>query len=198
MSSNIDNLTEDTSYNEKEKSETKNLMTNPKKKYTIDKIRHRYPYCIVWTPIPILTWIFPAFGHVGICESNGVIHDFAGSYHVSEDNMSFGFPTKTVLLKLSEKEFNEYDKAISEVTNQYNKMGYNWSNNNCHSFVAKVLNKFKYRGKSDYNVNNVLWIVMTEGKFLSWTDMFKSYSGFMIIMIIILTIYYLIKSIYNK
>lgn len=36
----------------------------------------KYPYCIVWTPIPLLTWILPMVGHMGICKSNGVIYDF--------------------------------------------------------------------------------------------------------------------------
>ena len=26
----------------------------------------KYPFCIVWTPIPILTWLFPMIGHMGI------------------------------------------------------------------------------------------------------------------------------------
>uniref|UniRef100_A0A3Q2DD66 Transmembrane protein 222a n=1 Tax=Cyprinodon variegatus TaxID=28743 RepID=A0A3Q2DD66_CYPVA len=43
----------------------------------------RYPYCIVWTPIPILSWVLPFIGHMGICTSSGVIRDFAGSYFVS-------------------------------------------------------------------------------------------------------------------
>jgi hypothetical protein len=43
----------------------------------------RYPFSIVWTPIPLLTWLFPFIGHMGIADSNGVIRDFAGPYHVS-------------------------------------------------------------------------------------------------------------------
>lgn len=39
---------------------------------------HRYPFCLVWTPIPLLTWLFPFVGHLGIATSNGVIRDFAG------------------------------------------------------------------------------------------------------------------------
>uniref|UniRef100_A0A3P8PPW0 Transmembrane protein 222a n=1 Tax=Astatotilapia calliptera TaxID=8154 RepID=A0A3P8PPW0_ASTCA len=45
----------------------------------------RYPFCIVWTPIPILTWVLPFIGHMGICTSAGVIRDFAGSYFVSSE-----------------------------------------------------------------------------------------------------------------
>uniref|UniRef100_A0A674MHU9 Transmembrane protein 222 n=1 Tax=Takifugu rubripes TaxID=31033 RepID=A0A674MHU9_TAKRU len=46
----------------------------------------RYPYCIVWTPIPVLSWLFPFIGHMGICTSTGIIRDFAGPYFVSVIN----------------------------------------------------------------------------------------------------------------
>uniref|UniRef100_A0A671N8R9 Transmembrane protein 222-like n=1 Tax=Sinocyclocheilus anshuiensis TaxID=1608454 RepID=A0A671N8R9_9TELE len=49
----------------------------------IDPSISRYPYCIVWTPIPVLSWLFPFIGHMGICTSSGVIRDFAGPYFVS-------------------------------------------------------------------------------------------------------------------
>lgn len=59
-----------------------------------DPANERYPFCIVWTPIPFLTWLFPFIGHMGIAYSSGVIRDFAGPYYVSEDDMAFGKPTK--------------------------------------------------------------------------------------------------------
>uniref|UniRef100_A0A8C3J3J3 Transmembrane protein 222 n=1 Tax=Calidris pygmaea TaxID=425635 RepID=A0A8C3J3J3_9CHAR len=49
----------------------------------LDAERGRFPYCVVWTPIPVLTWLFPIIGHMGICTSTGVIRDFAGPYFVS-------------------------------------------------------------------------------------------------------------------
>ena len=49
----------------------------------IDVGRVRYPHCIVWTPIPLLTWLFPFIGHMGIARTDGVIRDFAAPYYVS-------------------------------------------------------------------------------------------------------------------
>eukprot|EP01135_Chromosphaera_perkinsii_P003619 Nk52_evm28s249 gene=Nk52_evmTU28s249 len=66
-----------------------NLMTS-----RIDIRRSRYPFCVVWTPLPLLSWFFPVIGHVGIATSAGIIRDFAGSYYVSEDEMAFGEPTR--------------------------------------------------------------------------------------------------------
>uniref|UniRef100_A0A8K9XYM6 Transmembrane protein 222b n=1 Tax=Oncorhynchus mykiss TaxID=8022 RepID=A0A8K9XYM6_ONCMY len=50
----------------------------------IDPDTSRYPYCIVWTPIPVLSWLLPFIGHMGICTSSGIIRDFAGPYFVSD------------------------------------------------------------------------------------------------------------------
>jgi hypothetical protein len=36
----------------------------------IDKERNRYPYCIVWTPLPVISWLLPIIGHTGICGYN--------------------------------------------------------------------------------------------------------------------------------
>lgn len=33
----------------------------------IDVPNNRYPYCIVWTPLPLISWIIPIIGHTGIC-----------------------------------------------------------------------------------------------------------------------------------
>lgn len=54
----------------------------------------RFPYSIVWTPIPILSWVAPFIGHVGICTSDGIIFDFAGPFFISVDNLAFGHPTR--------------------------------------------------------------------------------------------------------
>jgi len=53
-----------------------------------------WPYCVVWTPIPVLTWLVPVIGHVGICSSDGTIYDFAGSKFVNTGTLSFGNPTR--------------------------------------------------------------------------------------------------------
>ena len=54
----------------------------------VDVTRTRYPHCIVWTPIPVLTWFLPFIGHMGIARTDGVIRDFAGPYYVSVRSLS--------------------------------------------------------------------------------------------------------------
>ncbi len=36
-------------------------------KQKIDAKNNRFPYCIVWTPLPCISWFLPFIGHTGIC-----------------------------------------------------------------------------------------------------------------------------------
>lgn len=38
----------------------------------IDKARSRYPYCIVWSPLPCITWFIPLIGEVW-CSTRAVV-----------------------------------------------------------------------------------------------------------------------------
>ena len=64
----------------------------------IDHQRLRYPCCILWSPLPPITWILPFIGHTGIADQNGVIYDFAGPYTIGRVNMAFGPPTRYLKL----------------------------------------------------------------------------------------------------
>ena len=46
----------------KENIEKKYLTRSP-----IDFERNRFPFCIVWTPLPLISWVIPIIGHTGIC-----------------------------------------------------------------------------------------------------------------------------------
>ncbi|KAG2433736.1 hypothetical protein HXX76_008099 [Chlamydomonas incerta] len=56
------------------------------------------PYALVWTPIPIISWLMPFIGHLGVCASSGRTYDFAGPYTVNEDDLLFGRPMRFVTL----------------------------------------------------------------------------------------------------
>jgi hypothetical protein len=59
---------------------------------------NRYPFCLVWTSIPFITWLLPFIGHLGLASSAGVTYDFAGPYFVSEDDFAFGEPLRYLQL----------------------------------------------------------------------------------------------------
>jgi hypothetical protein len=165
--------------------------TRFKPKVKLDMKKQRYPYCLVWTPLPCFTWFFPSIGHVGICTSKGIIRDFAGPYYVSEDDMAFGNPTKYILLDLDSREFDEYDKAIEIGTFDYKQKFYSFCCNNCHSYVARCLNRLKYKGKTSYTMIHVWWMFCIKGRFLSWEKFFQTYIGFIAVLIIGIGLYFL-------
>ncbi len=163
--------------------------TKIKTSLKIDIKHQKFPYCIVWTPIPFITYILPFIGHTGICSSNGIIHDFAGSYFVSVDEFSFGKVTKYVQLNLNEIEKINWDKAIDKGDERYNMETHNLFCNNCHSHCAYVLNVVKYKNRSNYNMISIWWMIVTKGKYVSFIGFVKSYIGFFIFLILVILIY---------
>ena len=147
--------------------------------------KNRYPYCIVWTPIPFLTYIIPFIGQTGIANSKGIIHDYSASFFVNIDDFSFGKPTKYLQLNLNEKEKFDYDKAIEKGDLKFRTLIYNFFRNNSHMYVAYILNQIKYKGKSDFNMIYIWWILIWRGKYISFLSFIKTYIGFFIFLLII-------------
>ena len=54
---------------------------------------NRFPYSIVWQPFPVLGWILPCIGHMGIADSSGVIYDFQGPYTIMCVNVPRAIPS---------------------------------------------------------------------------------------------------------
>ncbi|KAF4754625.1 hypothetical protein FOZ63_010404 [Perkinsus olseni] len=70
----------------------------------VDLSRDRFPYCVVWTPLPVLSWLIPFIGHV---------HDFAGPYCVSVDAMAFARPMRFMPMYPTEREREGWDEAVT-------------------------------------------------------------------------------------
>jgi hypothetical protein len=56
----------------------------------IDAKNSKFPCCLVWNPLPVVSWLAPFIGHVGICREDGTVLDFSGSYCVNVDDFAFG------------------------------------------------------------------------------------------------------------
>lgn len=56
----------------------------------VEPKKSRFPCCIVWTPLPVVSWLAPFIGHVGIGREDGTILDFSGSNFVNIDDFAFG------------------------------------------------------------------------------------------------------------
>ncbi|XP_066531876.1 transmembrane protein 222 isoform X1 [Hoplias malabaricus] len=145
----------------------------------------RYPHCIVWTPIPVLSWLFPFIGHMGICTSNGVIRDFAGPYFVSEDKMAFGRPTKYWMLDVSKvyaSGSNVWDTAVHNASEEYKHRMHNLCCDNCHSHVAMALNLMRYDNRTSWNMVNLCLLALIHGKHVSFAGFLKTWLPFLILL----------------
>ena len=149
---------------------------------SVDIAQSRYPYCVVWTPLPLITSLFPFVGHTGICTSEGIIHDFSGSYSITVDDMAFGLPTKYVQLEINDDDL--WDKAIEKADHQYFRTAHDLFFNNCHSHVALALNHYNYQGRK-WNMVNLAWHIFRNGKNVGWLEILQTYIIFVMILLAI-------------
>lgn len=82
---------------------------------TIQPNKNLYPHCILWSPLPPITWILPFIGHTGISDAEGVIYDFAGPYTIGVGEMAFGNPTRYIQLDPEECSNLSWDEGVEEV-----------------------------------------------------------------------------------
>jgi len=156
----------------------------------IDIENNLYPYCLVWTPLPLLSWIIPIIGHTGICTSNGIIHDFAGSEYVSINDMAFGNPYKYIPLKPTDEEISRWDSCIEKTDAKFRQMDHNLITNNCHSHCADALSRIRYKGFTEYNMIYIWLYFLIYSKYVSYTHILKNYLGFVLIIVLY---YFLVK-----
>lgn len=156
-----------------------------------DPDNYLFPFCIVWTPLSLISVLFPFIGHTGICTSKGVIYDYAGSHFATESEISFNAPTKYVFLTVPFKLTKKWDATVTNINVNYNNKNYNLLFDNCHSYCAYVLNEMNYNGRSDYSMVDVFLMVTLKSKFISYYHYIKTYIGFiMLILMIIFLVYF--------
>ncbi|XP_015593277.1 transmembrane protein 222 [Cephus cinctus] len=157
---------------------------------TVDPVRKKFPFCIVWTPIPFLTYFFPFIGHMGIGTSSGIIRDFAGPYHVSEDNMAFGQPTRYLQLNYQNARggIQGWDSAVAEASEKYKGRMHNLCLDNCHSHVATALELMNYKNQR-WNMIKLACILFICGRFVSFCGAVKTFLPFLLIVTCITVLY---------
>lgn len=155
-----------------------------------------FSYSIVWTPLPLITWIFPFIGHTGIADSRGIISDFQGPYVVGDrGHMAFGAPTKVLKIRFVEEsnssEFchtTQWDEAIQEANAVYRGRMHNLFCDNCHSHVAYALNQMSVKdyGVEKWDMVKIAILMFFRGRFLSWGAMLQSWGPFLVLLALIL------------
>ncbi|KAI3639344.1 hypothetical protein MIR68_002874 [Amoeboaphelidium protococcarum] len=146
--------------------------------------------CIVWTPLPPLTWIFPFIGHVGIVDSSGGIHDFQGPYYVNQgrERMAFGDPVRYLELH-REVSDTEWDAAIQEADQVYCGRMHNLLCDNCHSHVCNALNRLNAIERSTsnrWNMVKLAALIFFFGRYAGWQGVIKTWLPFIVIISIII------------
>lgn len=184
----------------------------------IDCDRDRYPFCIVWSPLPMITWLCPIIGHMGICDSRGVIWDFQGPYSIGRDDMAFGRPTRYLPLDprlakkfiksgcaccdknegdakkkkiASDKEVRAlWDECVHFTNCHYSKRMHNICCQNCHHHTARAMNRMAYRGMTSWNQFHLAFWIFFCGKFRSVGAAICTFAPFCILMVFFLWIRY--------
>lgn len=165
----------------------------------VDVQNGKFPFCLVWVPLPIVAWLVPFVGHVGICREDGVILDFAGAINI--DNLAFGSTAKYVSLRRDKCCFPRYghtcgipekhamagmayswDDAVSRSVQVYVKKQYNFFTCNCHSFVANCMNRMAYGGHTNWNLIDVLLLALVQGEFVDYYGFLRAYLPFIAVM----------------
>eukprot|EP01137_Pigoraptor_chileana_P004599 Opistho-2@46453 len=155
----------------------------------IDYSRDRFPYCVVWTPLPLISWLLPFIGHVGIATSAGVIHDFAGPYTISVDRMAFGRPTKYWQLEAAKGGgAQNWDGGVKRGCADYSRRMHNLFLDNCHSHVAACLNGMGY-DNTHWNAWKIGIYLILFGRYIGFRGFLRTNLPFLIIAAIAATVF---------
>jgi len=93
---------------------------------------------VVLTPIPVLSWVCPGLGHVGVTDSRGVTHDFQGTGLIGRGAMIFGAPRQVWRVPVED---SVWDDAIAEASEEFKHVNFNLTCSHCHYFAASVLDR---------------------------------------------------------
>uniref|UniRef100_A0A7S2K0K8 Transmembrane protein 222 n=1 Tax=Leptocylindrus danicus TaxID=163516 RepID=A0A7S2K0K8_9STRA len=156
---------------------------------------HPMSFCILWSPIPVITWIFPFIGHMGIANSRGVAYDFAGPYMIGEyksgRRMAFGPVTRVLCVDdiVNYGGAEVWDKAIYDANDVYRGRVHNLFCDNCHSHVGNALNRLdglQIFGFKKFNMVNLCLILFVRGRFVSVGGFLSQFIPFAVLLILYL------------
>ncbi|KAH7426097.1 hypothetical protein KP509_11G084700 [Ceratopteris richardii] len=142
-------------------------------------------------------------GHVGVCQEDGTIVDFSGSYYVSIDNFAFGGTARYVHLdqqqccfpphlsghtcKCSYKHaqagtVSSWDDGLRSCMHHFQHKSYNPFTCDCHSFVFSFLNKVAYQGFINWNIITVVLLIFAKGQWVSKWAIVRAFGPFLLVM----------------
>ena len=162
---------------------------------TMQSTKSDLSFTILWSPLPVITWLIPFIGHLGIADSKGVASDFRGPYFVGDDGrMAFGAPTRALKMDIGDLPggAERWDEAIQEANSVYRGRMHNICCDNCHSHVANALNRMPIRapGIGKWNMVILCFDMFFRGKFLSRTGVVMQFGPFAVLLFFYFIIFY--------
>ena len=164
-----------------ESTERKNINTETK-----ISNNSKYKYCIIWSHIPLITFLMPFVGHSSIVNSYGFIHDFQSSYFIQIYNEEENGFCKIVYLNLNDSQKLIWDNIIEQIDKVYQKKSFSFCGNNSFKYISDILSIIEYKSKKNYSQYDIFWLIIKEGKFISKCQIFKTYFGWILIFSIII------------
>ncbi|KAG8657191.1 protein REVERSION-TO-ETHYLENE SENSITIVITY1 isoform X2 [Manihot esculenta] len=169
----------------------------------IDPNKAKFPCCLVWAPLPIVSWLAPFIGHVGICREDGTILDFAGSGFLNVDGFAFGPVARRLQLDRNQCCFPPnlaghtckhgythtkygtavtWDDALHSSMRHFEHKTYNLFTCNSHSFVANCLNRLCYHESIEWNMITVAALILFRGRWIDWKSVIRSFFPFTVVI----------------
>jgi len=147
-------------------------------------------FCILWSPLPPITWLLPFIGHLGIASSEGIASDFQGSYYVGDrGRMAFGAPTRALRINIDDLPGGaaKWDEMIQEANRIYSSRVHNLIADNCHSHVACALNGMQVkppfsRNGADWDMVKLCFLVFFRARFLSCRGFLLQFGPFVLLL----------------
>ena len=109
---------------------------------------------VVWCPIPLITWVFPFVGHVGLAYANGATSEFAGDFTVLDNavgTLMFGRQARYCAVARPndvpaaswDELVTAWDQQIGKTAVVFSQENYSFITNNSHAMVCHALNAFQ-------------------------------------------------------
>ncbi|KAF4688994.1 hypothetical protein FOZ60_002164 [Perkinsus olseni] len=125
----------------------------------VDLSRDRFPYCVVWTPLPVLSWLVPFIGHY-----EWIAH--AELFYFGRHGLRSADEVHARCTRLR-GEREGWDEAIQEGDSIFQQRLHNLFCNNCHHHVVECLNHLRYGGTRDWNQFSLCWLLLINGRNVS-------------------------------
>ncbi|PHT97874.1 Protein REVERSION-TO-ETHYLENE SENSITIVITY1 [Capsicum chinense] len=169
----------------------------------IDPTKQKFPCCLVWTPLPVVSWLAPFVGHVAICREDGAIVDFSGDsmirvghllygdvaryYQMDRQQCCFGgyFGGHTCKQSYQHAQFGRaisWDDAVQLSARNFVHRTFNIFSCNGHSFAANCLNRLSYGGSMHWNMINVGALIMFKGQWVDGWSILRSFVPLIVVV----------------